>query len=379
MRNILVAYSIRNSKVGYVQGQNFIARLIIDIIPEEENAFWIYCFLIEECFAVPYFINLKSMMLDALVFRIILKAVEPKLYIHLTSIKDFDLDMITFKWFLCLYADSKLTDDYKNKIWDLLMLGDKLVYLKAGYVLLKELSPRICKCKDISEVYAVFDQMAEILGNNSVSFIQKVNNFYINEYILDIVKVSNQSKLQKAAEMMKSQNFSKTESQQAKQAMRSKEPPCDGKGVLCKTHTEPEGADRDYFSFSCKGILKNKIFDYFSEENSYWEANKKKQGSHFRENDMLVHRKKHTCTRRSMYNNYASYIDGLISTEFKQDTRKDVYASFLEESRIPEGKDAGEFLNPDDDDDVKTVRKGSVSRNHKFFNVTEFIHGTRYK
>ena len=372
MKNILAAYSRRNSKVGYVQGQNFIIRLIIDIIPEELDAFWIFCFVVEECFSVSYFINLKSLMLDALVFRIILKAVEPKLAVHLEQIKDFDLDIITFKWFICLYADSQLAPDFQKKIWDLLVLGDKLVYLKAGFVILHSLSPRLCKCNDIGEVYAVLEKTSEILGKDSIAFIQKVSNFFISEYVLDIVRVSNQSKLQKAAEIMRKQAFKEMKSL----PIRSKELLCDGRSVICKNNIEPEGADRDFFSFSCKGILKNKIFDYFSEENGFWEANKKRKGSHIKENDMLVHRGKHTCTQEAMYKNYSSYIKTLLTTEYKQgDARSEIIANFLKENKLMEHSEDDErpYMEAEESEEmeVRTIRKGSSVRVLRFNTVPD--------
>jgi hypothetical protein len=54
LRNVLLAYSVRNSAVGYCQSMNFIAALFLLHVPEKP-AFWLLTTLIEEILPPKYF------------------------------------------------------------------------------------------------------------------------------------------------------------------------------------------------------------------------------------------------------------------------------------------------------------------------------------
>jgi Rab-GTPase-TBC domain len=325
MRNILKAYARRNSKVGYVQGHNFIIRLVLELITDEEEAFWTYCYIVEECFSVSYFMNLKSLMLDSLIFRILLKAVEPKLAVHLQKIYDFDLDLVTFKWFLSLYTDSSLPRDYIHKIYDLLVLGDKLVYLKAGFVILSEIGSKLLKCKEISDVYQVIDSMNQHIKISADKFIEKVNKIYINERILEIIKISNQHKIQKANQLMKEQPGYK----EPRKGRGIPPPQCRTGILICTEREQPKGSELDSFTFSCKNIIKNKINDYFSDHHGFWEENKRRHRVKQRETDILLHRTKHVCAKTQMHANFRYLEAELLTTDYSlQDLKKDIRTTF---------------------------------------------------
>jgi hypothetical protein len=46
--NVLKAYSTYDPEIGYAQGMNFIAVVILTVIPEEEDAFWAFVFVMSE-------------------------------------------------------------------------------------------------------------------------------------------------------------------------------------------------------------------------------------------------------------------------------------------------------------------------------------------
>ena len=361
-------------KVGYVQGHNFIARLVLDLIEDEEDSFWVYCFVIEECFSVSYFINLNNLMLDSLMFRILLQAVEPRVALKLRNIRDFDLDLITFKWFLCLYADSGLPFDHTNKIWDLLILGDRLVYMKAGFVILRQLGPRLAEVKELSDAYSLMDQLRQVMGSDSAVFIKKVSEIYINERILDIIRVSNQSKLQRLAAMMKI-GKDEEEEKTRRTASRRRLTPCSGKTITCaETREAAPGPEREFFSFCSKGFLKNKIFNYFSTENGFWEENKKRRGATNKENDMLVHRSKHTCVKHEMQSHFQDYEAAMLETDFSSlDIRRTLlesYAGMMYEGKLQDEIMREDLEEPSEDESVKTVKREHGSSRFFRFNNT---------
>ena len=361
MKNILFAYSRRNAKVGYIQGQNFIVRLVLDLFPEEEMAFWMYCFLIEECFTISYFMNLKSLLLDSLIFRILLKAIQPKLAIHLQSIQDFDLDLVTFKWFLSLYTDTTLPREHIHKIYDLLVLGDRLVYFKAGFLILSELSSKLLKCKEIGDIYNVVNHIDNHIKTPVDVFIMKMSNIYMHPRILEIIKVSNQHKLQMAHQRLVKEKpgFDETKNKKF-----NPPPPCKKHTIVCSAIPEIKGPELDFFTFSTKGILKNKIFDYFSEQNRFWEENKRRNKLQPRENDMMIHRSKHVCVGFQMRKNMRMMERDILRTDYSvEDMKKDIRANYSEiyeeikqaEKELMEESPVDSF----DDAEVKTLPRSS--------------------
>ena len=46
--NVLKAYTAYDPQVGYCQGMNFIASMLLRVIPDQEDAFWAFVFLMFE-------------------------------------------------------------------------------------------------------------------------------------------------------------------------------------------------------------------------------------------------------------------------------------------------------------------------------------------
>ncbi len=70
LRNILLAYSMRNREVGYCQSMNFLAAFIMMQYGDgEEQAFWLLASLIENILPPRYYTSdMKDILIDILVF-----------------------------------------------------------------------------------------------------------------------------------------------------------------------------------------------------------------------------------------------------------------------------------------------------------------------
>ena len=64
LRNICLAYSIRNINVCYCQGFNFIIGRFLKYYNDEEKAFWLFAQLIEDILPCDYFMGLCGAMID---------------------------------------------------------------------------------------------------------------------------------------------------------------------------------------------------------------------------------------------------------------------------------------------------------------------------
>ena len=64
LRNILTAYTKRNPTVGYCQGMNFVAGRLLQVIEDEEEAFWVLASLIETILPLDYYSIISGVLVD---------------------------------------------------------------------------------------------------------------------------------------------------------------------------------------------------------------------------------------------------------------------------------------------------------------------------
>lgn len=55
LRRVLVAYSWRDPSIGYYQGMNLLAALLLLVYPDEEDAFWMLCSMLERVLPSDYY------------------------------------------------------------------------------------------------------------------------------------------------------------------------------------------------------------------------------------------------------------------------------------------------------------------------------------
>ncbi|KJE93456.1 hypothetical protein CAOG_04244 [Capsaspora owczarzaki ATCC 30864] len=127
LRRVLVAYSWHNPQVGYCQGMNLIAAILL-LHLNEEDSFWGLVALIEHVMPPDYYnASLIASQADQRVLRDLLQEKCPRLFAHLDKLK-IDLTMITFNWFLTLFVDA-LSPEVLFRVWDTFFLeGNKVLF-----------------------------------------------------------------------------------------------------------------------------------------------------------------------------------------------------------------------------------------------------------
>ncbi len=136
LRRVLYAYALRNPDVvGYCQGMNMVCAGILNVIDDEEDAFWAFCRVVED--RVGYYTpTMCGLKVDQCVLNRLLSFRDPELYEHL---KKLDVPVFTFTapWFLCLLMDSPFGYKATIKFWDYLFcFGDVALFHVALEVLL---------------------------------------------------------------------------------------------------------------------------------------------------------------------------------------------------------------------------------------------------
>ena len=96
LRNILATYVKRNTRVGYLQGMNFIGCRLLEVMNEEE-AFWTMCQLSEAILPLGYYANLLNVLIDLRVFEKLLQRKRPKLVKFLEELDPpFTVNLLAF-------------------------------------------------------------------------------------------------------------------------------------------------------------------------------------------------------------------------------------------------------------------------------------------
>ncbi|KAF2284843.1 hypothetical protein GH714_031095 [Hevea brasiliensis] len=124
----LVAYSFRDSDVGYCQGLNYVAALLLLVMKTEEDAFWMLAVLLENVLVNDcYSNNLSGCHVEQRVFKDLLVKECPRIAAHLEEL-EFDVSLVATEWFLCLFSKS-LPSETTLRVWDVLFFeGAKVLF-----------------------------------------------------------------------------------------------------------------------------------------------------------------------------------------------------------------------------------------------------------
>ncbi|KOM46351.1 hypothetical protein LR48_Vigan07g005500 [Vigna angularis] len=128
LRRVLVAYSFRDSDVGYCQGLNYVAALLLLVMKTEEDAFWMLAVLLENVLVNDcYTNNLSGCHVEQRVFKDLLAKKCPRIASHLESL-EFDVSLVATEWFLCLFSKS-LPSETTLRVWDVIFNeGAKVIF-----------------------------------------------------------------------------------------------------------------------------------------------------------------------------------------------------------------------------------------------------------
>lgn len=123
--NVLVAYAHYNKDIGYCQGLNYIAGLILIITKNEETTFWLLREMVENIVPNYHTKTMSGLIVDIDVLSELVKIKVPYCYDHIQNM-GLPWAVIATKWFICLYAEV-LPIETVLRIWDcLFMEGSKV-------------------------------------------------------------------------------------------------------------------------------------------------------------------------------------------------------------------------------------------------------------
>ncbi|XP_028174270.1 uncharacterized protein LOC114362895 [Ostrinia furnacalis] len=164
LRRVLLAYARWNKEVGYCQGFNMLAAIILEVMEKSEaDSLKVMIYLVEAVLPEGYFADdLRGLSADMAAFRDLLRLRLPRLANHMDHLQRISdgggvepplPDVFTMQWFLTLYA-TWLPRESLLRIWDLVLLDGNEVLLLTALAIWDMLQDRILSARSADEFYS---------------------------------------------------------------------------------------------------------------------------------------------------------------------------------------------------------------------------------
>ncbi|XP_066599682.1 growth hormone-regulated TBC protein 1 isoform X4 [Prorops nasuta] len=157
--NILLAFAHQNKTVGYCQGLNYIAGLLLLVTKNEETAFWLLKVLIEKILPEYYTPTMDGLLTDIDVLAELVRIKMPDVYQHVINL-GLPWAVIATKWFICLFAEV-LPIETVLRIWDCLFYEGNKIIFRVALTLIKRNKDNLLACEDFAALAECFKQITK--------------------------------------------------------------------------------------------------------------------------------------------------------------------------------------------------------------------------
>ncbi|KAM8883843.1 LOW QUALITY PROTEIN: TBC1 domain family member 30 [Synchiropus picturatus] len=192
LKRVLLAYARWNKAVGYCQGFNVLAALILEVTEgNESDALKVMIYLIDKVLPESYFANnLRALSVDMAVFRDLLRLKLPRLSQHLHHLQKAAnkeaggsyepplTNVFTMQWFLTMFATC-LPAPTVLKIWDSVFFEGSEVLFRVALAIWERLGERIEYCETADEFYSTMGCLTqEMLEHNLMDPAELMQEVY---------------------------------------------------------------------------------------------------------------------------------------------------------------------------------------------------------
>ncbi|KZS20994.1 Growth hormone-regulated TBC protein 1-A [Daphnia magna] len=155
--NILRASARHNTSVGYCQGLNYVAGLLLIATKDEEQSFWLLTVLIRNILPSYYSSNMQGLITDIAVLGELVRLKSSKLD---RLLKDLNLPwpILVTKWFICLFAEV-LPVETVLRVWDCMFNEGSKIIFRVALTLIKMNEKELLRCTDFGDMAELFKQI----------------------------------------------------------------------------------------------------------------------------------------------------------------------------------------------------------------------------
>lgn len=173
LKRVLLAYARWNKEVGYCQGFNVLAALILEVTQNNAQlALKIMIYLVDGVLPESYFAdNLRGLSVDMAVFRDLLRARLPELSRHFDMLQKTAnanaqshcyepplTNVFTMQWFLTLFSTC-LPMNTVLRIWDSVLLDGSEILLRVALAIWAKLGEKVGSAQSADEFYGAMSDL----------------------------------------------------------------------------------------------------------------------------------------------------------------------------------------------------------------------------
>lgn len=151
---VLCAYAHHNERVGYCQGLNYIAGLLLLVTKSEEKSFWLLKVLVEQILPDYYGPTMEGVIIDIDVLGELVRLKAPAIHQQVTTL-GLPWPVVTTKWFICLFAEV-LPVETVLRIWDCLFYEGSKIIFRVCLTLIKSQTSSLLACDDFGSLASAF-------------------------------------------------------------------------------------------------------------------------------------------------------------------------------------------------------------------------------
>ena len=175
MKNILMAFAMRNISIGYCQGFNFIVGKLLMIIENEEETFWVFTNICENYLSFDFYLQFTGVRIDIEIIKKIIFLIDPKM----SNNENFQLSIsnLIAQCFISLFSNY-VNDNILFSIWDSFFIYGNIILYKAVIWLVSLIYNQSINNYELIYLQNNFFQKMKIENNTNLL------NYYLMCYIL---------------------------------------------------------------------------------------------------------------------------------------------------------------------------------------------------
>lgn len=155
--NVLNAFAHQNIEVGYCQGLNYIAGLLLLATKDEESSFWLLKAIVEQILPQYYIVTMSGLLTDLNVLDELISKSEPTIHRHIQQV-GMPWAIGCTKWFICLFSEVLPTETV-FRIWDCLFFEGSKIIFRVALTLIKLHKKDILECDELGDLISCFRNM----------------------------------------------------------------------------------------------------------------------------------------------------------------------------------------------------------------------------
>ena len=277
LKNILMAFAMRNITIGYCQGFNYIVGKLLLIMEDEEETFWVFTQIAENYLPFDFYLKFTGVRTDAEIVKKIIKLTLN--YTENIECIELCISNLITKCFTSLFSQT-VNDEILHTIWDAFFIYGNIILYRAFIWVVYLLFDKNIKTAFIEDIHQILiERMQKENNTNSLNYFLMIYNRFNEEYIEHYRKCLSEKTLK--------ENFIDSIDPNNKDK-------CDVSMPFCLCNKE----GNDVLRFSQYNILRCNE-DYPYSENYFFSDFYKNNKSNFSNsitiNDLMIERQEHCC------------------------------------------------------------------------------------